>query len=162
MSKASTSYLNEPGRLPDVLAAIQSMAAYKFYKLSFEAWADRISGDGNLADHWRTVFEDHPEFFRLDRKREKASLVWRRQTPKRFHVDRQRLLSHEEFYALPDSEKDRVSRSQLSTADIQALMATAVELHARQVELRKERRWWIPLLTAAAGLIGGLVGALLG
>jgi hypothetical protein len=74
-------YLAEPTRLGDVIAAIQAMATYKYYKLDFEGWADRISADRNRADHWQAVFEEHPEFFRLDGERKKASLVWRRAVP---------------------------------------------------------------------------------
>jgi hypothetical protein len=44
-------YLSEPARLGDVIAAIQAMATYKFYKLDFESWADRISADKALAEH---------------------------------------------------------------------------------------------------------------
>jgi hypothetical protein len=72
-------YLDNPQRLADVIAAIQAMGTYKFYKLTFKGWAERIVADESEAEHWKTVFEDHPEFFRLDTDREKASLVWRRQ-----------------------------------------------------------------------------------
>jgi len=68
-------YLGDSNRLADVIAAIQAMSTYKFYKLSFDAWADRISGDSSRADYWRIIFEQHPEFFRLDTERAKASLV---------------------------------------------------------------------------------------
>ena len=37
-------YLKDENRLGDVIAAIQAMATYKFYKLTHERWADRISG----------------------------------------------------------------------------------------------------------------------
>src|SRR5688500_18588789 len=82
--RSESACLNDPGRLGDVVAAIQAMGTYKFYKLPFDGWADRISGDSSKGDHWKTVFLEHPEFFRFDSKREKASLVWRRQYPKRF------------------------------------------------------------------------------
>ncbi|MDA2934785.1 hypothetical protein MYX82_10650 [Acidobacteria bacterium AH-259-D05] len=51
--KAHSPYLNDPKRLADVIAAIQAAATYKFYKLDFGGWADRISGDESEADHWR-------------------------------------------------------------------------------------------------------------
>jgi hypothetical protein len=101
-------YLANSGRLADVIAAIQAMGTYKFYKLSFEGWADRITANKNQAFYWKNVFEQHPEFFRLDSAREKASLVWRRQYPKRFHVDLEKHLSVEKFKALPDDQKGRV------------------------------------------------------
>ena len=74
-------YLANADRLADVIAAIQVMGAYRFYKLNFKGWADRISADETKADYWRNIFMEHPEFFRLDTKKEKASLVWRRQYP---------------------------------------------------------------------------------
>ncbi len=60
---AHSPYLNEPNRLAEVLSAIQVMGTYKFYKLDFSGWADRINGDKNQADHWGKNFEEHPEFF---------------------------------------------------------------------------------------------------
>lgn len=80
MSKSP--YIKNNQRLADVVAAIQVMGTYKYYKLDFEGWADRISGDSNQAEYWEKVFEEHPEFFRLDSKRKKASLVWSVSTPK--------------------------------------------------------------------------------
>lgn len=76
-------YLREHNRLGDVIAAIQAMATYKYYKLEHAEWADRLVADKTQADKWKTIFIEHPEFFRLDSAREKASLVWRRQFPKR-------------------------------------------------------------------------------
>jgi hypothetical protein len=83
------------------------LVPYKFYKLPFEGWSDRIFGDKSHAEHWRKVFEEHPEFFRLDGERQRASLVWRRQYPKRFHVDQERKLNAGEYDALTDAEKER-------------------------------------------------------
>jgi hypothetical protein len=154
-------YLTNPNRLADVLAAIQTMGTYRFYKLDFEGWADRISGDTKWAEHWRTVFVQHPEFFRIDRTGTKASLVWRRQHPKLFHVDEDRKLSKQQFLDLSPEQKQRVSRIALSAGDIQSLLKTAIDLHARAVEQQRERRWWMPLMTALAALFGSLFGATL-
>lgn len=157
-----SAYLNEPGRLGDVIAAIQAMATYKFYKLSFEEWADRISADKGRAAHWQRVFEEHPEFFRLDGGRRRASLVWRRQYPRRYHVDEERTLTVEELARLPDHVRaERISRSPLAAADIGALVRTAVELHARALESRKESRWWVPVAAIIGSFLGAVVGALI-
>lgn len=115
-------YLRDPTRLGDVVAAIQAMAVYKFYKLPFVGWADRIAADESQADKWKTVFLEHPEFFRLDTAREKASLVWRRQFPKRYDVDGERVLTIAEYEALTSAQKLRVSRVPLSSGDIKALV----------------------------------------
>jgi hypothetical protein len=155
---AFSPYLSDPNRLGDVIAAIQTMGTYKFYKLTFSGWADRMSGDETLAEAWRTVFTDHPEFFRLDSTRTRASLVWRRQFPKRFDVDGARVLSHEEYFALNDNQRLRVSRIPLSSTDIKALMDTAVNLHSRALEHQKDKRWWTVLASAAGGLIGSILG----
>lgn len=160
--KAAVSpYLRDPTRLGDVIAAIQAMATYKFYKLPFAGWSDRISADESQAEKWRMVFLEHPEFFRLDSEREKASLVWRRQFPKRYDVDAVKVLTNEEYEQLSPEAKLRVSRVPLSSADIKALVDTAVNLHSRALEHHKDKRWWIALAGAAGGLAGSFLGALL-
>jgi len=65
-------------RLADVIAAIQVMSTYKFYKLDFAGWTQKITGTKDDADYWQLIFEEHPEFFRLNNNKQKASLVWRR------------------------------------------------------------------------------------
>jgi len=154
-------YLRDPNRLGDVIAAIQAMAVYKFYKLPFSGWADRISADETQADKWKVVFLEHPEFFRLDSARERASLVWRRQFPKRYDVDEQRVLTNAEYNALSTERKFRVSRVPLSSTDIKAMVDTAVNLHSRALEHQKERRWWAALAGGIGGFAGAIGGALL-
>lgn len=120
-----------------------------------------FSGDKSEGGHWREIFEEHPEFFRLDRERKMASLVWRRQYPKRYHVDREVRLSVEEVGALSPDEITRIARDPLSPSDIKTLIDAAVSLHARAIEMQRERRWWIPLFSSIGGLLGAIVGALL-
>jgi hypothetical protein len=155
-------YLLDPNRLADVISAIQVMGTYKFYKLPFDGWADRIGGDSSRGSYWQNIFEQHPEFFRLDGPRERASLVWRRQYPKRFQVDDERVLTKVEYGAMDNTAKQRVSRIRLTPADIKTLIDTAISLHARALEEQKERRWWLPLASVIGGLIGGVLGALIG
>ena len=154
-------YLRDPNRLGDVIAAIQAMATYKFYKLPFSGWADRMSADESQAEKWKTVFLEHPEFFRLDSEREKASLVWRRQFPKRYDVDAERALTNADYEALSNEQKKRISRTPLSSSDIKALIDTAVNMHSRALEHQKDKRWWVALASAVGGLIGAIIGALL-
>ena len=158
MGQSSSPYLSDSNRLGDVIAAIQAMATYKFYKLSHEDWADRIAADKTQAEKWRTIFLEHPEFFRLDSARAKASLVWRRQFPKRYDVDRGEILAARDYDALSESERLRISRVPLTAADIKTLVDTAVNLHSRALEHQKDRRWWVAL----AGGVGALVGSILG
>ncbi len=158
-SMAKSPYIAHSNRLADVIAAIQAMAVYKFHMCGFDRWAESISGDRSKGNYWKKVFEEHPEFFRLDTTRTMASLVWRRHLPKRFHVDRGSALTDEELKALGTEEQERVSRSPLSPPDIKALVDTAINLHSRAVDMQREGRWWIPLASSA---IGGLVGAVVG
>jgi hypothetical protein len=162
MGKATSPYLSDPNRLADVISAIQVMSTYKFYKLPFNGWADRISANASRGEYWQRIFEQHPEFFRLDGQRQKASLVWRRQYPKRFQVDEERVLTKAEYDALDERGKQRVSRVRLTPDDIKALVDTAINLHARALEEQRERRWWIPLASAIGGLVGGVLGSLAG
>src|SRR6476659_7072242 len=90
-------YLKDGTRLGDVIAAIQAMATYKFYKLTHEGWADRIAADKAQSEKWKVIFLEHPEFFRLDSARNKASLVWRRQFPKLYSVDTLQALTKEQY-----------------------------------------------------------------
>lgn len=156
---ALSPYLSDSRRLADVIAAIQVMGAYKFYWQDFAGWAERISGDAAQAGYWRGIFEDHPEFFRLDGERQGAALVWRRQYPKRFDVDEERRLTLDEMLELGEAELERISREPLSAADIRSLIDTAVDLHSRALDQQKERRWWLPLVTAVAALLGAVLGA---
>ena len=146
-------------RLADVLAAIQCLGTYKQYKRDFASWSDRICGDKAKADHWKAVFEQHPEFFRIDSTKTKVSLVWRRQYPKRYDVKLGRVLTTEEYAALSSDETRPLSRVALGSDDIQALLRTAIDLHARALEHERERRWWLPMATAGAALIGSLAGS---
>jgi len=149
-------YLRDDHRLADVIAAIQAMGTYKFYKLDFAGWSDRICGDAKQADHWRKVFEEHPEFFRLDAQRERASLVWRRQHQKRFNVNTETKISREEFEQMSDDDKARVSRTPLTSNEIATLVDTAIDLHSRAMERKRDQRWWV---AGAFGLAGVVLGA---
>lgn len=161
MANTNSPYLADPTRLADVIAAIQAMATYKFYKLDFSGWADRITGDSSGAEHWMRVFEEHPEFFRLDSKKEQASLVWRRQHQKRYDVDAETVLSISEYESLSAAKKERVSRNPLGSPEISTLMKAAIDLHSRALEHSKEKRWWIPLLAGLMGFAGAVVGGYL-
>lgn len=148
-------YIKNENRLSDVLAAIQVMGVYKFYKLTFEEWADRIVGDKAKGGYWRDVFNDHPEFFRLDQSRTKASLVWRRSYPKIFNVDTGTSITKDDYLNLSEQGKMRISRSPLSNNDIQTLISSAINLSNIAQEAKKNKEWWKPALFALLGVIMG-------
>lgn len=157
MSKRDTPYTSNTNRLADVIAAIQVMGTYKFYKLDFSDWASRIEGDYEKTAHWQNVFKQHPEFFRLDRNRQHASLVWRRTYQKLYDVDNNELISRLRFNELSDEEKNRISRSPLSNSDISTLVNTAINLHSSEISHKQDSRWW---LGAALALLGVVIGLL--
>jgi len=149
-------YLVHEHRLADVIAAIQAMGTYKFYCLSFAEWGKRISGDEDTAEHWRKVFEEHPEFFRLGDGRNKASLVWRRQHRRLYHVDQGKQITRDKYRSLSAREKQRVTRTPLTSSEVATLIDAAIHLHSRAMERKRESRWWVGCL---AGLIGVVLGA---
>src|SRR4051812_1005792 len=79
---AQSPYL-KPGRLADVIAALQVMAAAKRPERLIADWAQTFDGhiDEEGARKWEDVFREHPEFFKvykLDKDdRPKAALRWR-------------------------------------------------------------------------------------
>lgn len=160
-SSSISPYLRAPSRLADVIAAIQAMATYGRYKLTFAEWADRLSADKTKAGDWRAVFEDHPEFFRLDGEKAKASLVWRRQYARRYDPAARRELSAEEYDQLSPEVRERISRVPLGPSEIKTLIDTAINLHSRAIAERAEKRWWLPVIASgASALVGALVGVL--
>lgn len=156
----SAPYTSNENRLADVIAAIQAMGEYPFHMTSFAKWAEQISGDAARDMYWKSIFEQHPEFFRLDRTRLLVSLVWRRQKPKRFDPDLSRLLTINEVEMLPADY--RLTRAPLSAEDIKALIDTAIAMHASEVGLQRSKKWWVPLAASGGALLGALIGANVG
>lgn len=155
MRPSDSPYLSSDERLADVIAAIQAMGTYKFYKLDFKAWADRISGDETQADHWRLIFEQHPEFFRLDSPRQRASLVWRRQRQKLYDVDADQNIPKAQLQNLSADQRQRLSRMPLKSDELAMLISTAINLHARALEHKQDSRWKI---SAGLGFLGAVAG----
>ena len=77
-----------------MIAALQATGTYKFYQLPFggRGWAYRITSDANQASRVRSLFEQHPEFFRIDSDGN-GSLIWRRQHQKLYDVDREAVIT---------------------------------------------------------------------
>lgn len=147
-------------RLADVIAAITLMGTYPYASLPWQDWADRL-GPPKSAPDWRTVFGEHPEFFRLSAEEaEWASLRLRFGFDRVYSVREGRELPFEKRQNIPlesDEYKD-LSRRPLAPDEIEALTKIAIELHARAIAQEGERRWLTPLLF---GLLGTIVGVVL-
>ena len=152
----------KPGRLSDVIAAITALGTYRYYKLSFDTCAERIANRPDQAERWASILREHPEFFRVSDEGKRASLVWRRQHPKRFDVKRFVEISREEFDALPPEETKLISRRPLDASEITALITVAVNLHERALEHQKASRWWLPIATSLLAFLGAVLGTWLG
>lgn len=164
MRSTKSPYLTDARRLADVIAALQATGTYKFYQLPFDGkgWAYRITGDAGQASRIRSLFQQHPEFFRIDAGGN-GSLIWRRQHQKLYDVDREAAITRQEYDNLDASGKGRVSRSPLAPTELTALIDAAIELHSRAVAQQAARRWWVtPLVSVVSAFGGALLGAAIG
>ena len=149
----------KPGRLSDVIAAITTLGTYRYYKLDFRKAAEKIENDPNRANHWREIFENHPEFFRIVDERQKVSLVWRRQFRKNYDPKKMEELTRGEFDLLSLEEKFRLSRRPLSSAELTTLMEIAIKSHDRALEMSKHQKWWVPLAAGILSFLGAIAGS---
>ena len=74
-------------------------------------------GDATKADEYRTVFVEHPEFFRIDSQGH-GSLVWRRQHQKLINVDTPAEMSRADYNRLTPEQKECVSRTPLEPPEV--------------------------------------------
>lgn len=133
------------------------MAMNERSSLNCRQWAQGISGDECKDAYWRAVFDEHAELFRKSPDDpDHYALIWRRALPRRYSRHDGRMLSQEEFDALPANKKKWVSRPPVPETQIKTLVDIAITLHARQVEQHRDWRWWVPI---AASFVGTLIGA---
>jgi len=150
-------------RLADVLAALTLMGRYPYPSLKWQDWAERL-GAVRSAPDWRTVFYEHPEFFRLSEEEAGwASLRLRYGFDRTYSLSERRELAPTEMTAMAaDSDYKDLTRRPLTPEEIEALTNTAIELHARAIAQAGERRWLIPILFTLAGtLLGAILQAAL-
>jgi hypothetical protein len=159
----SSPYLTA-GRLNDVLAAIQTMALYRYYRAPASEWTELISGSKEKKDEqrWQEVFNDHPEFFRRSVAHAgDYALVWRRALPRRSHYITKAIITSNEYDKLSEDEKKYYSRPQVPESQIKTLMDLAVSLHQRAIDQARDWRWWVaPAVAAGSSFIGALIGGL--
>jgi hypothetical protein len=162
-------YLSHPARLGDVIAAITAMGSYAFAKRPIQHWAESLGPPASISDEapdsWRRILSEHPEFFLIEG--DSATLRWRRAKDRVYHRIQKRELTGDEVKALPEPEKEELTREPLTTDQITALIETAVGLHEREIAQKAESRWYVSgvltflgtLLGAIIGLVGTIIGA---
>ena len=154
--KGNNPYLKGSNRLADVLTGIQFLSTYRFYKVGFDYWQDRIKMEPRSADSWKDVFKNNPEFFRVSESEGNVCLLMRRAKPSDYDVDTTATVTRHERSDLSEKEKDRITRAPLDTQEKQMLMKMAVDLHERAfAHWDLERRFWVfvPSMIAAATAI---------
>ena len=154
-------YLLGTNRPSDVLVGIQFLGTYRFYKVGFDYWNERIKVKPKSADSWEELFREHPEFFRVSDEEQNICLILRRARSKSFNVDTGETITRDERKALSDKEKERISREPLSTSDVATLMTAAMELHSRSIAQQQESRWYISLIPSFVGLSGVIIGVII-
>jgi hypothetical protein len=127
-------------RLQDVVAALQFLSAYEDYDLDEAKLCEKLAMDPRSARDWATVLHEHPEFFRRSEYESDFCLVLRRAKPKGANNKRPPLTSDE----------------------LSLLIETAIDLHKHALELKRERRAWLPLLLSGVGIVAALAGTILG
>ena len=148
-------------RLSDIMAAIQVLGASNWQSLKQEHWLEQLGRpQSSSTKSWNEVFQQHPEFFWLEDREQRATLRWRFALEKSFDAYAGKLYTAEQKEQLTDSAiRERLTRRPLSADEIGMLMNTAMELHTRALSLQQESRWWVPIVSS---FIGGILGAVLG
>jgi hypothetical protein len=156
---ARSPYL-KPNRLADIIAAIQFMAMHERSSLAPEDWAEGISGDSMKAIQWKTVFCDHPEFFRPSPNNQGYyALVWRRALPRLYFRRESRMVTPAEYAAMSAEDRKLVSRPPVPEEQVKTMIGLAIELHEDARRQHTDWRWWVPIV---ASFLGSLVAVLLG
>ncbi|MEM7082612.1 MAG: hypothetical protein AAF465_07745 [Pseudomonadota bacterium] len=155
-------YLEGDDRLSDVLAGIQMLSTYRYYKVSFGYFQDRLKVKPRTADSWKALFHEHPEFFRVndedddDEEKQNVCMLMRRAKPKRYNVDDGQLLTRAQVKALSGRDRDCISRAPLSSDEKQWMMKMAIDLHAQALARKESRQRFYAIV---ASIVVAVIGA---
>jgi hypothetical protein len=156
----------KPGRLANVIAAIQVMASAERPEGEIENWAYTLdrNREEKTINKWTGVFQEHPEFFltyRLESDSKlKAALRWR-YAFKTYDSATGKEYKPAEIDALPPETRKLLTTKPLTGDQVETLLNTAIGLHTRVLEAINSRRYWIPMFAAVLGFVGAVLGALL-
>lgn len=156
-------YLEYKLRLADIIAALQAMGAYPYASRKFKQWEKKLGKPLSVDDHeWSTLFEKHPEFFKISEDGVWATLRWRHAYDRIYDTQEKRELDADEVKSLTKEDKDNLTRKTLTSDQIETLIKAAIELHSRAIALQQEARWWVPIVASLGGVIIGVIGVVLG
>jgi hypothetical protein len=175
---AGSHYL-ERGRLESIIAAIQVLgtrgwASQHIEKLAFDMEAVEEGGGKSIisseelakvAAKWETVFREHTEFFKVytlkNEEKPKVALRWRYATESTYEVATGKDLSLDQAKAMPDRYA-RLSHKPLDIAQIDSLVKTAIDLHARAIAEKQESHFPLTVLLALTTALVAAAGAFIG
>jgi hypothetical protein len=154
-------------RLPDVIAAVQFMAAAQRPERKISDWTKELCGSEKEEEEkrWTAVFNEHPEFFlvyRLEGEADLKAALRVRYTNKLYDAIANKEYTQEDKDKLDKVARDRLTTKPLGGEMITAMTNTAIALHTSAMAELSARRWWVPVLAAVLGFIGAVIGSLLG
>ena len=172
---AKSHYL-EKDRLANVIAAIQILGVSDRSSGTLNRWVAELEASEELTSEqldsspikfaerkkWSTVFEQHPEFFKSYTLRGEPRVLLRLRyaqsanfTPKNGTAAG----TPENKDSKPDNGEETVASKPLTADQIQLLINTAIELHAREAAADRGPERFRPFLMATLGaVLGTLAG----
>lgn len=154
--KNTSPYLDSFDRIGNVIAAIQVLGVYQSHSILFDKLINILPGNDKKEGYWKEIFQDHPEFFGVDKAENSVHLIWRLAKKNNFHVDRHEILTDDEIKGLSATiRKAKLEKPPLESEEISTLIKTAIDMHTRAIELKKETRWMSSPLFSLLGVVLG-------
>jgi hypothetical protein len=147
-------------RLADIIGAIQVMGNYPFASRKVDDWLKSL-GKPMSASDWASIFKQHPEIFRFT-SNGWVSLRWRHGYFRTFNPKRGCDLTESERTSLSTEQQEDLTHRPLTSDQIEVLINTGLNFHARAIAHEQERRWLVPLLFGLLGAVLAFGGAVLG
>ncbi|AXS88629.1 hypothetical protein ACN5ZH_000305 [Pseudomonas aeruginosa] len=161
MIEPQSPYLSHQHRLADLVAAIQVMGTYSYSARTIDSWAEILGQKPRSGSSWASIFNEHPEFFRVGLEEDGLhTLALRRAQPRVYNTQTGEEITVAQFKAIPQGERSHFSRRPLSSEQMLSLIDVAVKLHTQAAVRRQELRWWVSVVVSVlAGLVGAMIGA---
>ena len=174
---AKSHYL-EKDRLANVIAAIQIMGVSDQTTGTLNRWVAELEASEELTseqlDHtpvkyaerkkWATVFEQHPEFFKTYTQHGEQHVLLRWRYAQTFNANLKKEATAKPEEGTPDAddadEATHTAGSPLSAEQVQVLVKTAMELHAKEAAAEIKLDRLSPALMVGVGAaLGTIVGS---
>ena len=166
---AKSHYL-ENDRLANLIAAIQAMAVADRPSATLNRWVAELEASEELTSEqldqspikfaerkkWQTVFEQHPEFFKTYTLRGEPRVLLRWRFSESIKNEANGAANGKDSADKSGSNAAPISKP-LNADQIQVLINTAIEMHAREVAGQRPSDRFRPLLMAIIGAALGTV-----